>query len=381
MRKIIIFFALAACCSACLSACDNETNPGLPPLPDPDKGTGPVGELNYIYYNKLYGFEAFRIPAIVMTTEGTLLAFAEAREKRSNGDSGNIDMMVRRSTDKGATWTNAVTVWNDGDNTCGNPVPIVCTQTGRVHLLMTWNDGRDSWGPLVNGTGHNTRRPFYTYSDDDGRTWATPREITAQVKDSSWNWYATGPCHGIQIQKGQYRGRLISPNYQNTKSVGQSHIAYSDDNGVTWKSGGVTATGIGECAVAELPDGSIILHGRQDSGNSRYYTVSEDGGITWGPLVKETAFADPRCQAGMVSSPRGLFLSNAASTERENMTIHWSLDNGRTWPKKRVIFEGLSAYSDLVMIGEDKIAILFEGGNTRYTDGISFQIIDLNDFR
>mgnify|MGYP003623361462 FL=1 len=339
-----------------------------------------MGELSYIYYDRLYGSECFRIPAIVKTRQGSLLAFAEKRWKRASGDSGDIDIVVRRSTDNGATWAVGVDVWNDGGNTCGNPVPIVCMETGRVHILMTWNDGRDTWGPLVNGTGHNTRRPFYTYSDDDGLTWATPREITTQVKDPSWNWYGTGPCHGIQVTKGEYKGRLVAPNYHTTGSTAQSHAAYSDDNGMTWHKGNPTEAGIGECAVAELPDGSLILHGRQSSGNNRYYAISVDGGENWGPLAEETGFVDARCQAGMVNSPRGLFLSNAASTERKNMTIHWSLDNGRTWPKKYVVFEGLSAYSDLVMVGEDKIAIFFEGGVQRYTDGISFQIIDLDDF-
>ena len=98
-------------------------------------------------------------------------------------------------------------IWDDGQNTCGNPVPIV-DDKGRIHLLMTWNYQTDKWGTITNGTGENTRRPYYTYSDDDGVTWASPVEITSAVKKEKWDWYATGPCHGIQIQKGTNRGRL-----------------------------------------------------------------------------------------------------------------------------------------------------------------------------
>src|SRR5699024_6542106 len=134
---------------------------------------------NYIYRENTGGFQVYRIPAIVKTNSGKLLAFAEARKLRSNGDTGDIDMVVKISDDNGKTWGNMITIWDDGVNTCGNPVPIVDKTTGKIHLLMTWNNGADDWGALTTGTGKDTRRVFYTSSDDEGTTWAIPKEITS----------------------------------------------------------------------------------------------------------------------------------------------------------------------------------------------------------
>src|SRR5690606_6223837 len=157
---------------------------------------------NYVLEEESNGYQVFRIPSIVKTNSGKLLAFAEARKLRSNGDTGDIDMVVKISDDNGKTWGDMITIWDDGLNTCGNPVPIVDKVTGRVHLLMTWNHGDDNWGALTGGTGKDVRRAYHTWSDDEGETWSTPEEITDSVKDPTWDWYATGPVHGIQISKG-----------------------------------------------------------------------------------------------------------------------------------------------------------------------------------
>src|SRR5690606_9994976 len=151
------------------------------------------------YAEGTYGYEVYRIPAIVRTKKGTLLAFAEARKKKSNGDSGDIDMVVKRSENNGQTWSYMTTIWDDGANTCGNPVPIVDEETGQIHLLMSWNSGADTWGTPTGGTGKDTRRPYYTSSSGGGKTWSTPVEITSSVKKAHWAWYATGPVHGIQL--------------------------------------------------------------------------------------------------------------------------------------------------------------------------------------
>ncbi|WP_234367805.1 sialidase family protein [Parabacteroides pacaensis] len=351
------------------------------PTPDPNKD-----ELQYVYQDNLYGYECFRIPAIVKTQSGILLAFAEARKFRSNGDSGDIDLVVRSSKDNGKTWNDPVMIWDDGENTCGNPVPIVDNTTGRIHLLMTWNDGRDNWSSLVNGTGHNTRRPYYTYSDDEGKTWVTPRELTQDIKHKDWDWYGTGPVHGIQIQHGPHKGRLVSPNYFTIRENGirkdYSHIVFSDDGGTTWKAG-KPAPGdkVGECTVAELPDGTLMLNLRPGEGNFRYYTLSTDGGESWGPLSKDAAQLDPRCQGSLISTPSALFLSNANSTERVNMTIKMSPDNGKSWDKEYVVYEGPSGYSDMVMLSDNEVAVLYEGGKKRYTEGIALKIVKLSDFK
>lgn len=345
---------------------------------------------NYIFKQGEAGFEAYRIPAIVKSTSGTLLAFAEARKKRSNGDAGDIDMVLKRSENNGKTWSNMITVWDDDVNTCGNPTPIVDEQTGRIHLLMTWNLGEDKWGAIVNGRSKNTRRPYYTFSDDDGKTWSKPVDITTSVKDASWDWYATGPVHGIQVKSGAYKGRLIAPSYFTIREEGSykdfSHSLYSDDNGKTWKSGAPTPTGyVGECTIAELPDGKLMLNMRTGKKLLRRYSISEDGGQTWNDVKDDSLLTDPHCQGSLLSArikkkPILLF-SNPASVTRTNMTIKMSFDNGASWQKKYEVYSGISAYSDLVMISDKELAIFYEGGNKRSSEGLAFKIIPLSDIK
>src|SRR6266481_5607599 len=147
------------------------------------------------------GYHTYRIPAIVVTTNGTLLAFCEGR-KTSRSDTGKIDLLLKRSSDNGKTWSAQHIIRSDGENVCGNPAPVVDETTGVVWLLMTWNLGADGEREINNGTSKDTRRVFVTHSADDGVTWTKPREITASVKKPDWLWYATGPVNGIQLTRG-----------------------------------------------------------------------------------------------------------------------------------------------------------------------------------
>lgn len=362
---------------------DDETQGNPTPVPPEEV---PSSEFNYIYNQGTDGFELYRIPAIVKSKSNTLLAFAEARKARSNGDSGDIDLVVKRSSDNGKTWSKQITIWNDGQNTCGNPVPIV-DDRGRIHLLMTWNFQTDKWGAITNGTGEDSRRPYYTYSDDDGITWAQPVEITSSVKKEKWDWYATGPCHGIQIQKGIHKGRLVAPNYFTTRESGKvtsySHIIYSDDYGKTWKPGEPTPVGgVGECSVAEIGEGTLMLNMRADEGFYRKSCTSIDGGLTWSSPQISIDQIDCKCQGSILSIGGAVFLSNAASaTERINMTIKKSTDNGKNWKGQYTVYEGNSGYSDIVELSDSQIAIIYEGGEKRYTDGLAFKVVSIKSIQ
>lgn len=363
---------------------DDETQ-GNPTLVPPEEEV-PSSEFNYIYNQGTDGFELYRIPAIVKSKSNTLLAFAEARKARSNGDSGDIDLVVKRSSNNGKTWSKQITIWNDEQNTCGNPVPIV-DDRGRIHLLMTWNFQTDKWGAITNGTGEDSRRPYYTYSDDDGITWAQPVEITSSVKKEKWDWYATGPCHGIQIQKGIHKGRLVAPNYFTTRESGKvtsySHIIYSDDYGKTWKPGEPTPVGgVGECSVAEIGEGTLMLNMRADEGFYRKSCTSIDGGLTWSSPQISIDQIDCKCQGSILSIGGAVFLSNAASaTERINMTIKKSTDNGKNWKGQYTVYEGNSGYSDIVELSDSQIAIIYEGGEKRYTDGLAFKVVSIKSIQ
>src|SRR5262249_16932667 len=148
------------------------------------------------------GYHTYRIPSLLVTRKGTLLAFCEGR-KTSRGDTGDIDLLLKRSYDGGKTWAKTQVVWDDGANTCGNPCAVLDATTGTVWLLLTHNRGSDTEAMIVNGTSHGTRTVWLTKSDDEGATWARPVEITPAVKKPDWTWYATGPGVGTQLKNGR----------------------------------------------------------------------------------------------------------------------------------------------------------------------------------
>ncbi len=146
------------------------------------------------------GYACYRIPAVVRTLKGTLLAFAEGRVDNC-GDAGNVDIVVKRSTDDGRTWGPLRVVNDGGTDTHGNPAPVVDRETGRILLPSTWNTGRGGGNCPV----PCDRTPHLQYSDDDGLTWSAPRDLSAEIMPPEWDsWYATGPVHGIQLTRGEH---------------------------------------------------------------------------------------------------------------------------------------------------------------------------------
>lgn len=324
------------------------------------------------------GYHTYRIPALAVTTQGTLLAFCEGR-RHGREDWGEIDLVLKRSLDGGETWSEEQVVWADG-NTCGNPCPVVDHNSGRVWLPMTWNRGDDTEQQIIEGTSTDTRRVFLTHSDDDGLTWAEPIEITSAVKRPDWTWYATGPGAGIQIERGAHRGRLVIPcdHIEAETKRYYSHIIYSDDHGRTWQLGGCTPQhGVNECEVVELTDGRLMLNMRNydRSQHTRKISFSEDGGLTWSDLCSDPALIEPICQAsirrcaGFGDARPGddrlglLFFSNPAHEhERVNMTLRFSSDERQTWAESRCLHAGPSAYSCLAALPNSEIGCLYERG-------------------
>lgn len=344
-------------------------------------------QLNYVYHKGEDGYACFRIPALIRTKKGTLLAFAEAR-KNSCADNGDIDLVVKRSDDGGKSWGNLQIVWNDGDNTCGNPAPVVDRKTGEIILLMTHNIGSDTEKGITQHRSKGTRRIFVTRSSDDGLHWSVPEDITSQVKLPKWTWYATGPGHAIQLSKDKYAGRLIVPCDHVQSDTSYSHIIYSDDDGMTWHLGGSAPQGkLNECTVAEISNGNILLNMRNSNREikRRMQSVSKDGGINWGPVHPALQLKEPVCQGSMLSfkikKKSYLFFSNPSDTlRRQNMTIQISRNGGKTWIKYWKVYQGPSAYSDLTFLSPDKIAILFEAGKETPYEGIAFEMIPVKHF-
>jgi sialidase-1 len=268
---------------------------------------------------------------------------------------------------------------------------VVDERTGKICLLATWNLGEDREALIHSGKSRDTRRVFVTASSDDGLHWEKPKDITADVKQPGWSWYATGPCHGIQLQHGLRAGRLLIPcdhiAFANPHG-GYSHVIYSDDGGQSWRLGGIVPEDVGnECSVAELPNGTLMMNMRNYRKGARYRIVSTstDGGMTWSAVYADSTLIEPRCQGSLVNDPGRkkpfLFFSNPAdSSARKNMTLRKSPDNGKTWPYVFVVYPGPSAYSDLAVVNK-RIAILYESGYKKPYEGIAFRRIPIKKIK
>lgn len=330
------------------------------------------------------GYHTYRIPALAVSTNGTLLAFCEGR-KAGRSDAGDIDLLVRRSLDQGRTWSAPQAIWNDDSNTCGNPCPIVDRQTGTIHLLMTWNLGKDRESQIIAGESRDTRRVFISASMDDGATWAKPRQITEQVKQPNWTWYATGPGAGIQIERGPHAGRLVAPcdHIEAGTKHYYSHVIFSDDQGRTWHLGGSTPQHkVNECQVVELSGDRLMLNMRNydRSRKNRQTAISRDGGRTWTDQRFDPMLIEPICQASLRAhgwnadgTRQWVLFSNPASRDaRVNMTLRLSFDEGVSWPASKVLHSGPSAYSDLAVLSDGRVACLFEAGGAHPYERIRF---------
>ncbi len=321
------------------------------------------------------GYHTYRIPAIVATKKGTLLAFGEAR-KSGGGDSGNIDVVLKRSTDGGKTWGPMQVVWDHEGNTCGNACPVVDQNTGIIWLPLTWNRGDDHESKIKAGTGKDTRRVYMSHSTDDGLTWAAPVDITRDTKADDWRWYATGPGNGIQIAEGRHKGRLVIPcDHSTPTGEYRSHSIHSDDAGKTWKVGGTIKPDVNECQIIELPGGRLMMNLRNYSKSDakrRAVSFSDDGGETWSPATYDRVLIEPICQASLLrlrqaknaaKAPILLFSNPASEKSRDHMTVRLSRDGGKTWPISKVLHEGPAGYSNLVEMPDGSTACFYERGD------------------
>ena len=341
------------------------------------------------------GYHTFRIPALIQTQSGDILAFAEGR-KNSGGDTGDIDLVMKRSTDGGKTWGEMSVVWDDAENVCGNPSPVVDRKSGRVILVMTWNNGKDPEKMIHAKKSIDTRRVFVTYSDDEGISWAKPREITTEAKRPEWQWYATGPCHSIQISKGPHKGRIVVPcDHSNYGEGNFSHVIYSDDCGQSWAIGGIVKYG-NESTITELSNGDLMFNMR--CGNEaavrgedkpyRMVAVSHDGGETFEEMYLDEGLEEPVCNASIINyAPKGkltkkiLFSNPKHPSKRLDMSISMSKDNGKTWKKAIQLSDQPTAYSDLLILPSGDVMIFYERGTKRPYDEMVISVISKDIFK
>lgn len=321
------------------------------------------------------GYDTYRIPATVTTANGTVLAFCEGR-KDSARDYGNIDIVLKRSDDKGATWSEQQVVVDDGTMSCNNPTPIIDLASNTVVFVFTKHPGEDSEAQILEGSAAPCT-VWVMKSGDNGATWTTPRDITKQVSKPEWRWYATGPCHGIRLQSGRI---VVSCNH----SLGPHHETWfthaiaSDDLGETWTLLGRTGPHCNESTIAELPNGGLYLNMRSYHGmNRRHVSRSSDGGRTWSEPTPDMTLIEPVCEASCLRiDPEGgrpyFLFSNPASTKRKRMTVRASKDACTTWTEGMVLHEGPAAYSDLTELSDGTIGCLYERGEKGPYESIYF---------
>ena len=324
------------------------------------------------------GYALYHIPGVLVTTKGSVLAWAEARKKGSDWD--DIRILLRRSTDDGKSWSEPKNIAEVPGPMAKNPAAL---KVGADPKDVTYNN------PVLiadkDGTVHclfclEYMRCFYMRSDDDGVTWSEPVEITSAFedfhKDYAWKVLATGPDHSIQLRTG----RLLVPVWLSTGTGGNAHrpsvtaTIYSDDHGKTWHAGDIAVPCAGdfinpnETVAVELADGSVMLNSRSESkANRRLVTISKDGATGWSTPKFDDALPEPICMAGIVrfslqsdSDKNRILFSNpdnltrgdgkeapGATRDRKNVSVKLSYDEGKTWAVNKPVELGWSAYSDI----------------------------------
>ena len=315
----------------------------------------------------------YRIPALTVTKSGALIAVCDGRVTRLDDAPNNIDMVMKRSTDGGRTWSSLKTIIDyPGEEAAGDPCIFTDRMTGAIWVFYDYavpKEGllrnRDLWLHAVR-------------SDDEGETWSAPVNLSASLADPGWLYLAAAPGTAIQSRSG----RLVVPVYS-VRSKGDeyaSHTAYSDDHGKTWKLGGETGKSQCEPQVAELADGTLIMNMRQTAGNKcRGVAKSSDGGETWTAVADDRTLIESECQASFIAHKNMLLFSNPAhDSKRVDMTIRLSSDGGKTWPVSKLIHRGPTAYSCMAVLPDGSVGILYERGDRSPYEKITFARFDID---
>jgi sialidase-1 len=347
--------------------------------------TGAEPEFFDVFKSKTEGYASIRIPAVLVTKAGTVLAFAEGRQRPT--DQAENDIIMKRSTDGGRTWSDLRVLHDDGAHSLNNPTVVQEQKSGRIFVWYQRIPAhlKEKSANIATGVdGPDIYRNFILTSDDDGVTWSQPADVTKTTKrPDRGTTIASGPGIGIQLTRGPHAGRLLIPFNEGPYGKWQNYAVFSDDGGKTWAFGddvpgafvpddkGGERSQINEVQFTELADGSVFLDSRQFAGEKvRRSSVSKDGGKTWSAVAEIPEIADPSCMASTLrySFPEGtkpglILHSGPESTKRERGTIYASADDAKSWPAKRLLYAGPFAYSVLTRFADGTVGCLFEADN------------------
>jgi len=321
------------------------------------------------------GVHTYRIPALVETRRGTLIAVADARHDSTSDMPARISLVMRRSRDGGRTWSAAVTIRAVPAGGVGDASLLFDARRGRVWCFHSYGPPGIGFGTAQPGalTGPTTFQFHAMYSDDEGATWSPAVDLTPQVKDRDWQaMFATSGTH-FMTSGVRFLVPLVT---RDGAGVVSSRNAYSDDGGVKWKVGAFIGRDTDESKAVELADGSVLQNMRLRNSKVRAQARSRDGGVTFGPAEPMAALIDPVCNAGLARYRHGgrdlLLFTNAASVRRENVTIKVSADGGRTWSAGRALHPGPGAYSTVISLRDGTIGVLYECGEKSAVERIRF---------
>ncbi|WP_461010512.1 LamG-like jellyroll fold domain-containing protein [Streptomyces capparidis] len=376
---------LLATLAASLGAAPPAGASGVPP----SATDSAVGHQQALFTAGTGGYGCFRIPALVRTRAGSLLAFAEGRKAPSCGDRGDIDIVVRRSTNDGRTWS-PIEVIPAGATAPGtsrpaaagapvtrsNPAPVVDLDSGRVHLLTTSNPATASY----------PRVPWVQHSTDDGLTWSDPvrLEVSPAPGGIGDNWFATGPGHGVQLTEGPHAGRLVVGAHQ-VQRAGGTYAGYlyldpAPDGSGTWRAATAVDSDSGsapaepsEVAVAESDGGNVHLVARNDAGTRRVSATSvtpSGDAVPSVPAFRDAAIPSAATVQGSLLRLRSraadgkehLLLAAPAQTSRSDLTLYSKCGTGAWQSGGKLVSAGRGSYSDLALLQSNEIGLLYEGG-------------------
>ena len=334
------------------------------------------------------GVAAYRIPGLVTSKKGTLIATYDIRRQNAYDLQGDIDVGISRSTDGGRTWGPMIVAMDMGEwgglpndqNGIGDPCILVDEVSGDILLFAAWTHakpGQAAWWSAGDGfEPAQTPQLMMTRSTDDGLSWSAPVNLTRQIKQDPWLFTFQGPGRGITLADGT----LVVPfQHQEPDRTPAAGVMYSRDRGATWQVHEYAKINTTESQVVEVEPGVLMLNMRDNRKTGRAVYVTRDLGRTWEPHVSDGQLACPVCMASLIKAGDILLFCNPADgQDRRNMTLKMSLDGGRSWPRSLLIDEGYSwGYSCLTMIDKHTVGVLYESSQAHMT----FQAVKLTDIQ